>query len=231
LFNTGSRDDLTTIDDEIETGTTKNILLGCIYRPSGREIGNFNTKLLSIFDAIKNENKIVYHMGDYNLELIKHSTHPPTNEFIDLNFAHSFFPTISKPTRITSTSATLIDNIFTNHLDLSNKFSGIIPADISDNFPIFHLSLLKSISSPPSVSMKSDYSAKNIQTFNVSITNTDWATLYSSVNAQEAYTFLHERVTKVIKDVFPLTEFKSSYKTKLNWLTPGMKNSIKTKHK
>ena len=42
------------------------------------------------------------------------------------------------PTRITETSCTLIDNIFTN--DLSNEhFSGILYSDINDHLPVFTL--------------------------------------------------------------------------------------------
>jgi hypothetical protein len=40
------------------------------------------------------------------------------------------------PTRITAHSATLIDNIFTNHLT-QNLFSGIIINDLSDHLPVF----------------------------------------------------------------------------------------------
>ena len=53
-------------------------------------------------------------------------------------FSHSFLPLISQPTRITSHTATLIDNIFTNHL----PHAAIIVfffTDISDHLPIFTL--------------------------------------------------------------------------------------------
>ena len=43
---------------------------------------------------------------------------------------------ITKPTRITSHSSTLIDNIFTNIHDYAHM-SGIIMCDISDHFPVF----------------------------------------------------------------------------------------------
>ena len=43
---------------------------------------------------------------------------------------------LSMPTRITAHSATLIDNIFTNHLT-QNLFSGIIINDLSDHLPVF----------------------------------------------------------------------------------------------
>ena len=104
------RHDLSSIDsiaeilwvefDKSKTGTTKNILLGCLYRIPGIDISEFNTKLLTLFEIIKTENKIIYHLGDYNIDLIKHSSHPPTNDFIDINFAHSYYPIISKPTEL-----------------------------------------------------------------------------------------------------------------------------------
>ena len=53
-------------------------------------------------------------MGDYNIDILKPSTHNPTSEFIDLMFSNSFIPLINKPTRVTHKTATLVDNIFTN---------------------------------------------------------------------------------------------------------------------
>ena len=46
-------------------------------------------------------------------------------------------PTITRPTRITSESATLIDNIYVSGNRLEYLRSGILVADISDHFPIF----------------------------------------------------------------------------------------------
>ena len=63
---------------------------------------------------------------------------PPTQEFVDKMFSFSLIPNITKPTRITSRSATLIDNIFSNSmLDDNRIFSGILYTNISDHFPIF----------------------------------------------------------------------------------------------
>ena len=55
--------------------------------------------------------------------------------------SYSLYPSVTKPTRITSTSATLIDNIFTN----SNSFqtSGIIISDVSYHLPVFITTDLK----------------------------------------------------------------------------------------
>ena len=49
-----------------------------------------------------------------------------------------FFPLILRPSRITSHSATLIDNIFTNQLH-SNLKSGLLFTDISDHLRVFSI--------------------------------------------------------------------------------------------
>ena len=51
-------------------------------------------------------------------------------------YSRMFFPLITRPTRITSNTATLIDNIFTNNLN-NLSVSGLMFCDISDHLPIF----------------------------------------------------------------------------------------------
>jgi hypothetical protein len=60
------------------------------------------------------ENKICYLMGDFNFNLLNHHSHQLTAEFLDIMFGYMFFPLITLPTRITSHTATIIDNIFTH---------------------------------------------------------------------------------------------------------------------
>ena len=58
-----------------------------------------------------------------------------SQDFLGGLLSHSFFPCISKPTRLATNSATLIDNIFLNADSVTE--SGVIITDISDHFPIF----------------------------------------------------------------------------------------------
>ena len=74
-------------------------------------------------------------MGNFNINLMNEERHNPTSEFINLMTSYSLYPRITKPTRITSKSATLIDNIYTNSHAKQN--GGILLADISDHLPIF----------------------------------------------------------------------------------------------
>ena len=85
----------------------------------------FSDKFSNILSQISKDNKHCYVMGDFNLNLLQYNYHVPTQEFIDSLFSHAFLPLISNPTRLTSYSATLIDNIFTNNLAHS-VFSDVI---------------------------------------------------------------------------------------------------------
>ena len=76
-------------------------------------------------------------MGDLNLDLTKTGSSPKMDSFIDLLSSFCLQPVIDSPTRITQTSASLLDNIFTNFN--SPIQSGILLSDISDHLPIFSI--------------------------------------------------------------------------------------------
>ena len=75
-------------------------------------------------------------MGDFTLNLMNYQSHNLTGEFLDMMYSNTFFPLITRPTSITSHSATLIDKIFQNSLE-TNLPSGLLFPDISDHSPIF----------------------------------------------------------------------------------------------
>ena len=62
---------------------------------------------------IPKENKLIFRMGDFNVNLLKYDLHSHTNDFINTMISHYLLPHILHPTRITDHSATtIIDNIF-----------------------------------------------------------------------------------------------------------------------
>ena len=65
-----------------------------------------------------------------------------THDYVDAMFLNSLIPQITKPTRITPTTATLIDIVHCICNDIlgeQNQLQGILYSDISDHFPIFVL--------------------------------------------------------------------------------------------
>ena len=82
---------------------------------------------------------------------------------------------ISRPTTITSTSATLIDNIFTNnHDDLNCSLSGILVAGISDHFPIFHANWCFTLEESKLCLVTRVYNESKKQNFTQAILEVDW---------------------------------------------------------
>ena len=76
---------------------------------------------------------------DHNLDLLKSSKHKLTQQFLDTLLDPDMLPTITRLTRITHQTATLIDSIFVSGKLYRNFDSAIILSDISDHLPILRL--------------------------------------------------------------------------------------------
>ena len=101
------------------------------------QVDEFNKDFMQpLLDKLCNENKQVFLIGDFNIDLLQYNNHEPINNFLDTLTSNMFLPQIILPTRITSHSKTLIDNIFTNEI-LPDCFSGNITSTISDHLPQF----------------------------------------------------------------------------------------------
>ena len=129
-------------------------------------------------------------MGDCHINLLKSESCDHTNHFIEQLFTSSFFPLITKPTRITHHTATLIDNIFTNSLDESDEsVNGIIFSDISDHLPIVHMFNTNIFSKPPTrnvnipnVSYQRTFNKINIEAFKNAIRTLSWNNILDETN-------------------------------------------------
>ena len=120
---------------EIFNPKRSNIIIGCIYRHPNMDLDEFNDNYLNtLLDKISKENKSVFLLGDFNVDLLKYDKHATTNEFLDSLSSHMFLPHIVQPTRISTTSKTLSDNIFSN-IPTPSSVSGNLTSSISDHLP------------------------------------------------------------------------------------------------
>ena len=120
----------------------KPVLLVIMYRPPNQPLHIRPQDLKIVFSKLKVEKRPVVICTDHNLDLLKASTHNKMQEFLELASDSGFLCTISKPTRITHQSATLIDNIFISKEFCTGYKSMILIDDISDHMPCL-TSLLK----------------------------------------------------------------------------------------
>ena len=128
---------------EVQANKCKPIIVGIIYCPNSHPrayLDLFMSTILYIHDKIPNKNKIAYLLGHYNIDLLYFVTKTitKTNDFRNCVIAQKIIPYITKPTRITYISATIIDHLYSNHIH-PNYESEIIVTDIADHFGIFHL--------------------------------------------------------------------------------------------
>ena len=110
--------------------------MGTIYRaPKQDRFWNnqFKVQLKNALVVNVSKNK-AYIMGDLNYDLLQDS-HSFTDDFVDIMYDHSFYPIINKPTRITQSSSTCLDHIWTNIHD-KNISSVIITHKIADHSPV-----------------------------------------------------------------------------------------------
>lgn len=78
-----------------------------------------------------------------NIDLLNPSSYKKNTDFINSMHSTSLFPVIIKPSRITSDTATLIDNIFVNTIDI-DTISGLLINDITNHLPVCSFSKLLS---------------------------------------------------------------------------------------
>lgn len=209
---------------------TKSYLVGVIYRPPSGNVADFLEQLTTTLCKLNSVPSTCYVCGDFNLDLTLSDQHSMVQTFLDLFHSSSFIPLIDKPTRVTSESASLIDNIFTNSL-LDSHSAGILVADISDHYPVFCFS----------ESMKSDQGSKTVvfrpfteankQAFREAIISTNMNSVLLESNAQQAFTVFAKIVSDAFQGCFPLKHRPPNRTDAHPWLTRGIRKSIKVKNK
>ena len=107
------------------------LVIGLMFRPPNSNTVQFTENFNDILGQVSH--MLCYLMGDYNVDLLKHDLHPPTENFLEAKYSSSLVPTIHKPTRKTATIATLI-YVFTIKYSINdNIVQGIFATDILEH--------------------------------------------------------------------------------------------------
>jgi hypothetical protein len=216
---------------EIKNNSKKNLIIGCIYRHHTPIPLFRSTYLDKTLNQITKSKKTCALLGDFNIDLIKYGNHAEISSFYDQISSHGFRPLILQPTRITSTSATLIDNIFINDLSCTSK-GGNITTSISDH--LIQFSQIDLFDSPPHIK-KSDKSKRNWRIFNKrefaeELGNTNWDDLNDpNDDTDTTFTKFYNKTTKLLDEMAPykkLTKKELSLQYK-PWITTGILTSMK----
>ena len=232
------RDDITTmIEKEVESVyaeiTCRNgtkLLLGSLYRAPNTNGKLFSEHVDEVLSRIKSKTPnmdIVLGM-DHNHDLLKSDTHQQTEEFLDLMVNSEMWPTITRPTRITQTSATLIDNIFINSRLHRHFDSMLILDDISDHLPSLVLLKQTKIKNKEPIEFKSrKLTEANFATIRRSLNQVDWNGILNSNDCNVNFNILSEILEVKIEETSPLKTIRISGKRCFQepWLTTGLETS------
>ena len=124
--------------DKSVFGSGRDLLIAVIYRPPNTDIKLFIDAMRDVLERVQQENKLLYLVGEYKINLLNVDSHSLTADFNDTIYSYGLVPLITRPIRVTETSATLIDNIFTNkNISYGESMYGILVSDTSDHYPIF----------------------------------------------------------------------------------------------
>ena len=98
------RDDISTCEDEFETiwieiknSKSQNVLCGCAYRYPNTNVDKFNDYINQTMEKISKENKLIFLIGDFNINLLNYESHGETNDFINTMISHNLLPHILHP--------------------------------------------------------------------------------------------------------------------------------------
>lgn len=113
----------------------KNFIISCLYRTPGSNIEALKSWIVEHYSTTSH--KVFFIGGDINIDLLNPNKYSKTEEFIDTMFSIGLYPKITRPSRITSLLATLIDDIFINEID-NNTVGRLLINNISDHLPVFY---------------------------------------------------------------------------------------------
>ena len=208
------------------TREKQKLYVGTIYKPPQVNRELFLETFSGLFDEFsRNRRDPVYLCGDFNFDLL-------SDESLDfLTMLNSFFliPVISKPTRITDTTMSLIDNIFIDTPSVC--ISGILCCDISDHLPIFCLS--KNLFSSTNVNTGNKIEFRLINESNID--NLCGKLENLNFNYCENISDVSETFEKFYKDIFSAyseacptkVKFLSNKRLKKPWITSSILLKIK----
>ena len=187
-------------------------------------INMFTDEIINELNNLSAKHQIL--IGDFNIDLTKNSN-DVLNYQLSLNEA-GFSPAITKPTRVTPYTATLIDHVFVKSVNLLNSQTAMIETTITDHLPIIfyipgHRHEAKN--NPKSYTK----TILNYNKLNQYLEKTSWALVLKKTNANDAYDLFFDIFDNVIKSATTTKTFKQNAKNcKLKpWITQGLINSIR----
>ena len=232
-----SRSDLDISDDGIEScwielarTAKKNNVIGCVYRHPKGNRDLFHSCLKKQLEQLNTKGHEVLVLGDLDENLLKYNEDKQTSEYLDMLLSLGFMPIITKPTRITDHTATLIDHIYTNTPEKLIK-SGLCLADISDHLPVF-CTMANTLPTNNEPRFFRDFRHFHENAFHQDLLAVDFKSL-TSTDVNESETTIVDNLSAIADRHAPLRKASKRQRKRLerHWISKAIMHSIRQRHK
>ena len=202
---------------EIIQKDSKNTVVGCIYRHPCMQQSEFIYEYLKpLSEKLVSENKKVILLGDFNIDLLKCDSNKNVSDFLDIIYSTNLLPNITSPTRLTSYSQTLIDNIFSSVIN-DDCIAGNLISPISDHHAQFLIIPNYTTQNSKKDTYKGNFKHLSSKTFITDLEKVNWDNILnvSEGNVNKSFQNFSNKITDILDKHVPITklslkEMKSS---------------------
>ena len=212
----------------------KNIMVSFCYKPPDGNWKNHCDHLQKVLTNATKENKFYFFTGDFNLNCLELRQSSEIRQFFNNMFQKGAIHLINRPTRVTTSSVTLIDNIFTICVFDTSLKNGKIKSSISDHFAIFTaIKPSNEKTRNPKIKIKKRFfSDKNKKSFKQDLQRINWEEL----NILNCTNTLYKHFIKIYSSIYDKNFLLLETEVKLKdlqtpWMSKAMRKSSKQKQK
>jgi hypothetical protein len=210
-------------------GLPNPLLIGEIYRTPNSNLHLTHERYNALLHKIPRNQQVVIGT-DQNIDYFKLHLNSHT-DFLQMFVSQGFIPCISEATRVTASTATLIDNIYIKGITPAD--SHIITAHYSDHYPIMISLPSCSENKSKSITFKSrKFNPDTYSKIEADLLAHDWSNLHT-MDSNPAYTYFTDTLMQIIDKHAPIRS-KTIRKRNLRrepWFTKALQISSKKLHK
>ena len=209
-------DNMSITDKAIEAITIKinhkfrSQVLTCLYRPPKANMINSFYEKLDLLVQMKNHlfPKANFDLlGDFNLNCFDQNTREKLYESC---MSNGLLPIITKPTRKTQNTETLIDNILTSDAQQVRTF--VLQTNISDHFSMLLSRNVEKKEKTKNTIYTRQINARNITIFKEKLANENWNPIYNLDKVEDIGNLFLDTLQNNFECSFPLKKVKSNSK-------------------
>ena len=209
---------------DITISKSEKYIVGGIYKHPNQGLKQFQNELIKNITNIKNQNKTIMLLGDFNIDFNKLNLIPDISDYFLNLEEHGLSQLIKFPTRVTDHSSTIIDHIYLQKTNNITFNEGVIKCDITDHdatFIILNNSKLNNYKDRPLIRIYSDKNLANFKNqleyfIKTNIAKLDWQSFFDGL-------------MRLYNLNFPLKRLSRQNVKDKEWITKSIKKSCRKK--